>query len=356
MDFAVLALTSSVATPALIGGFTVFVLVMLAIDLFVFHREAHQVGTREALAWSAVWISLALAFNAGIYFYFGPETGPKLAIEFFTGYVIEKALSVDNLFVFLIIFAYFRVPSELQHRVLFWGILGALIMRAIFILAGAMLIAKFHWILLVFGAFLVFTGIKMLFSGDDELDPGQNPVLRFFKKHVPSVTEYRGAKFFVNENGRKLATPLLFVLISIEATDLVFAVDSIPAVFAVSSDPFIIYTSNIFAILGLRALFFLLHGMMGKFHYLKIGLAAVLIFIGGKMLADNHYKELVKKIFGAEHLSGVKVSIDVVVSLVVIAVLLGVSMLVSLLKPAPEPVLEAAIAAEKPAAPLDEKK
>jgi tellurite resistance protein TerC len=235
---------------------------------------------REALGWSVVWISLALIFNAGVYFWFGPDR----ALEFLTGYLIEKALSVDNLFVFLVLFSYFAVPAKLQHGVLFWGIVGALIMRAGFIVAGAALIQNFHWIIYIFGAFLVFTGIKLLAAKESEIHPERNLVIRMFRKLVPCVPDYRGAKFSVKEAGRRYATPLLLVLITIEATDIVFAVDSIPAVFAITTDPFIVFTSNIFAILGLRALYFLLAGMLGKFRYLKVGLGLVLAFVGIKML------------------------------------------------------------------------
>ncbi len=321
-EFPLAAALPSVGSPALWIGFTAFVLVMLALDLFVFHRSAHAVGMREALKWSIVWVTLALLFCVGIYFYFG-DRGPVLALEFLTGYVVEKALSVDNLFVFLVIFAYFRVPAALQHRVLFWGILGALIMRAIFIVLGAVLIKEFSWILFVFGGFLLLTGLKMLFSGsDDQVHPERNPVVRLFQRFVPMVGQYHGSRFFVTENARRYATPLLLVLVTVEATDVVFAVDSIPAVFGITTDPFIVYTSNIFAILGLRALFFMLAGMMGKFHYLKIGLSLVLIFVGAKMLLDR------ADIF----------HMPILLSLGVIAGLLALSVTASLLWPAPEPL------------------
>jgi tellurite resistance protein TerC len=278
---------SSIGSPALWVGFTIFVIVMLVLDLGVFHRKAHSVGVREALIWTGVWIGLALVFNVGIYHYFGTQP----ALEFLTGYVIEKALSVDNLFVFLVVFAYFKVPPALQHRVLFWGILGALVMRALFVALGAVLLARFHFIFYVFGAFLVFTGIKMISQrGDNDVHPERNPVLRLFSRFVPSVSDYRGTHFLVVENGRRMATPLLMVLCVIEATDIVFAVDSIPAIFAVTTDPFIVYTSNIFAILGLRALYFALAGMMGKFRYLKTGVGLVLAFVGVKMTIADFYK------------------------------------------------------------------
>lgn len=302
----------SIGTPTLWIGFTIFVLAMLALDLGVFHRKAHAISMREALAWSIVWVALALLFNAGVYYWFGSER----ALEFLTGYLIEKALSVDNLFVFLVLFAYFAVPAELQHRVLFWGILGALIMRAGFIVAGSALIQQFHWIIYVFGAFLVFTGIKLLASPETgDIHPERNPVLRVFRRIVPTVPEYRGARFLVKEAGRRYATPLLMVLVMVEATDVVFAVDSIPAIFAITMDPFIVFTSNIFAILGLRALYFLLAGMIGRFSYLKVGLGLVLAFVGAKMLISGVYH------------------VPIAVSLGVIASLLGLSMIASLLFP-----------------------
>jgi tellurite resistance protein TerC len=307
----------SVGTPVLWIGFTVFVVAMLVLDLSVFHRRAHEVRMREALIWTGVWVGLALLFNLGVYLWFGGEKG----LEFLTGYLIEKALSVDNIFVFLVIFAYFRVPGALQHRVLFWGILGALVTRAIFILLGAALLHRFHWVVYIFGAFLVFTGIKLLFQGESEVHPERNPMLRLFARLVPSVSDYRGARFSVVEAGRRYATPLLAVLVVVETTDVVFAVDSIPAIFAVTRDPFIVYTSNIFAILGLRALFFVLAGTMNKFHYLQVGLGLVLAFVGVKMLLADVYK------------------VPVGLSLGVIATLLAGSMVASLLSPPVEPPL-----------------
>jgi tellurite resistance protein TerC len=258
-----------------------------------------------------VWIGLALAFNLGVYAWFGPER----ALEFLTGYLIEKALSVDNLFVFLVLFSYFAVPAALQHRVLLWGILGALVMRAAFILAGAALIQEFHWVIYIFGTFLVFTGIKLLAHRGGEMHPERNPALRLFRRVVRSVPDYRGAKFAVKETGRWYATPLLMVLIVVEATDIVFAVDSIPTIFAITTDPFIVFTSNIFAILGLRALYFLLAGMIGKFRYLKVGLGLVLAFVGAKMLLS----EVVK--------------VPIVLSLGIVGSLLGLSVTASLLYP-----------------------
>ena len=293
-------------------GFTAFVLAMLALDLGVFHRKSHEVGFREALTWSVVWVSLALIFNYGVYHFYGPERG----LEFLTGYLIEKALSVDNIFVFLMLFSYFSVPAAYQHRVLFWGILGALVMRAIFIALGAALLAKFHWVIYIFGALLVVTGIKMLRTGGShDIHPERNPVYRLFRRFVPAVDSYRADRFIVREGGRWVATPLMAVLVAVEATDLVFAVDSIPAIFAVTSDPFIVYTSNIFAILGLRAMFFLLAGVMDKFQYLKVGLALVLTFVGTKMLLTEIYK------------------IPIGASLGVVAALIAGSVIASLLKP-----------------------
>ncbi|MBI5017845.1 MAG: TerC family protein [Deltaproteobacteria bacterium] len=301
----------TIGSPALWLGFLGFVVAMLALDLGFFHRKAHEVRMGEALAWSVVWVSLALVFNLGVFHWFGAERG----LEFLTGYVIEKALSVDNVFVFLMLFSYFKVPAAYQHRVLFWGILGALVMRGGFIAAGAALIHSFHWILYVFGAILVVTGIKMLLSRNEEVRPDRNPLFRLFRRFVPAVTEYRGSRFTVVENGRRLATPLLLVLVAVEASDLVFAVDSIPAVFAVTQDPFIVYTSNIFAILGLRALYFLLASGLQKLRYLKVGLSLVLGFIGTKMLVAGAYK------------------VPVGVSLGVVAALIGGAVVTSLLLP-----------------------
>jgi len=267
-------------------GFNVFVLALLAVDLGVFHRKAHAVSIKEATAWSIVWVSLAMIFNLGIYFTWGEQK----ALEFFTGYVIEKSLSVDNLFVFVMIFQYFSTPTKYQHRVLFWGILGALILRAIFIAAGSALLNQFHWMIYVFGAFLVFTGIKMLLQGDEKLKPERNPVVRLFERWVPMTREYHGQSFMIRTNGKTRATLLLLVLIVIETTDVIFAVDSIPAIFAVTQDSFIVYTSNVFAILGLRALYFMLAGVMQMFVYLKFGLSLVLCFVGAKMLLADIYK------------------------------------------------------------------
>lgn len=266
--------------------FNIFVLGMLALDLGVFHRHAHEVHLREALAWSAVWITLALAFNAGIYIWLGAEP----ALEFLTGYLIEKSLSVDNIFVFLLIFTYFRVPPVYQHKVLFWGIFGALIMRAIMIVAGAALIKAFHPVIYAFGAFLIVTGIRMAVKHKEEVHPEQNPVLRLFRRVMPVLPQYQDGRFFARVGGQLAATPLFVTLLMVETTDLVFALDSIPAIFAITTDPFIVYTSNVFAILGLRALFFAVAGLVRIFHHLHYGLAVVLVFVGMKMLLSDIYK------------------------------------------------------------------
>lgn len=261
-------------------GFSVFVLAMLALDLGVFHRRAHAVGFKEALAWTAVWVALALGFGAGVWHFAGPEKG----LQFFTGYLIEYSLSADNVFVFALIFSYFAVPAEWQHKVLFWGILGALVMRLAMIGAGVALISRFHWILYFFGVFLILTGLRMIFSSDAQVHPDQNPVVRWFRKVVPVTPEYHGDRLVARVDGRRVATPLMVVLVCVEVTDVIFAVDSIPAIFAVTLDPFIVYSSNVFAIMGLRSLYFVLGGMMGMFRYLKIGLGVVLGFVGVKML------------------------------------------------------------------------
>ncbi len=293
-------------------GFNVFVLAMLALDLGVFHRKAHVVTFKESMTWTAVWVTLSLLFNLGIWHYMGPQKG----LEFFTGYVIEKSLSVDNVFVFALLFSYFSVPLLYQHKVLFWGILGALVMRAIMIFLGAALIAKFAWIIYVFGAFLILTGIKMIVKREEEIHPERNPLVRWFKKLMPVTNDYRGDRFFVRENGILMATPLFIVLLMVEFSDVIFAVDSIPAIFAVTKDPFIVYTSNVFAILGLRSLYFALAGVMDKFHYLKIGLGVVLTFVGVKMLLGH-----------------TPWKIDTIVSLCVIVGVLAISIIVSLLWP-----------------------
>jgi tellurite resistance protein TerC len=260
--------------------FNAFVLAMLALDLGVFHRQAHAVKVKEALIWSAVWIALALAYNVFVYWW----RGPQAALEFFTGYLIEKSLSVDNIFVFVLMFSFFQVPDELQHRVLFWGILGALIMRGILIAAGAALMTSFAWIIYIFGAFLIVTGLRMALQKEHDVHVENNPLVRAVRGMLPVTNDYHGPRFFVRMSGRRMATPLFMVLLAIEFTDLVFAVDSIPAIFAVTRDPFIVYTSNVFAILGLRSLYFALAGVIHKFHYLKLGLGIVLMFVGVKML------------------------------------------------------------------------
>lgn len=264
--------------------FNVFVVAMLVLDLGVFHRRAHAIRFREAIGWSLAWISLAAFFAVLVYFWHGRVA----ALEFVTGYVIELSLSVDNLFVFLLIFRYFRVAGPNQHKVLFWGILGALIMRGVFILAGVGLIRRFHWIIYAFGVLLVYSGIKLLGESGAEVHPEKNPILRVFRKWVPVTEDYVGGKFFVRQPGL-LATPLFIVLLVIETTDILFAVDSIPAVLAITLNAFIVYTSNVFAILGLRSMYFALAGMMEVFHYLHYGLSAVLIFVGAKMLVSHYY-------------------------------------------------------------------
>jgi tellurite resistance protein TerC len=274
--------------------FNVFVLAMLALDLGVFHRKDHKVGLRESLTWTIVWIALAAAFAVGLYYWklsaYGSERATDTTLQFVTGYLIEKSLSIDNVFVFLLLFSYFKVPDHLQHRVLFWGIIGALIFRGIFIALGAVLIAKFHWIIYVFGGILILTGIKMALSKGKEIHPERNPLLRLFRRFAPVTNEYHGRHFFVRQAGKWVATPLMVVLILVESSDIIFAVDSIPAIFAVSRDPFIVYTANVFAILGLRSLFFAIAGIMGLFHYLHYGLSAILVFVGIKMLLSETYK------------------------------------------------------------------
>ena len=293
-------------------GFNLFVLAMLALDLGVFHRKTHVVTFKESISWTVVWVAMAMVFNLGVAHFMGNDKG----LEFFTGYVIEKSLSVDNVFVFALLFSYFAVPALYQHKVLFWGILGALAMRAVMIVLGAALITKFSWIIYIFGGFLILTGIKMIVKRDEEIHPERNPVVRWFKRLMPVTPDYRGDKFFVREDGVRKATPLFVALLLVEISDVIFAVDSIPAIFAVTKDPFIVYTSNVFAILGLRSLYFALAGVMDKFHYLKIGLGVVLTFVGVKMvLAHSAWK------------------IDTHVSLAVIVVVLATSVVMSLLRP-----------------------
>jgi tellurite resistance protein TerC len=266
--------------------FNLFVLLMLALDLGVFHRKAHAIRPREAAIWSVVWVTLALCFNYWIYLTAGKEVG----LEFLTGYLLEKSLSVDNIFVIVMIFAYFRVPAALQHRVLFWGVMGALILRGTFIGLGAYVLHRWHWVFYIFGALLVVTGIKMAFKKEDETDLSENAVVRLARRLIPITPDYRGNHFMVREAGRWLGTPLLLVVLLVEFSDLLFAIDSIPAIFAITDDTFIVYTSNVFAILGLRSMFFLLAAIVDRFVYLKYGLAAVLVFIGVKMLIADFYK------------------------------------------------------------------
>ncbi len=276
---------ATVGTPALWAGFIVFILAMLAVDLGIFHKKAHEVSFKEAAGWSVVWISLALVFSGIIWWQFGS----KLGTEFLTGYLIEKSLSIDNIFVFVVIFASFKVPALYQHRVLFWGILGALLLRAAMIFAGGAMLERFHWLIYVFGAFLVLTGLKLL-RPTEETDPQNGWFMRAIRRVLPATTEHAGDRFFVRANGKWLATPLFMALVLVEVTDVVFALDSIPAIFAVTRDPFIVFTSNIFAVMGLRSLFFLLAGVMDRFVYLKLGLAGVLVFVGLKMALVDFIK------------------------------------------------------------------
>ena len=265
--------------------FNVFIIAMLIVDLVVLHKEDEPVSIKEALYWTGAWIILALIFGIGVYYYMGSQT----ALDYYTGYLIEKSLSVDNIFVFLLVFTYFKVPDEFQHKVLFWGIFGALVMRLIFIFTGVALIERFHWIIYVFGGFLVFTGIKLAMEKDKEVHPERNPVLKLVRRFFPTTKSYHGSKFFIRKMGRLIATPLFIVLVVIETTDLVFALDSIPAILAITRDEFIIYSSNAFAILGLRALYFAVSGIMRLFHYLHYGLSLILVFVGIKMLLSDLY-------------------------------------------------------------------
>ena len=291
--------------------FGILIPTMLILDLGVFHRRAHTVKIKEALIWSSVWISLALLFCLGVYLLIGSEK----ALLFITGYLVEESLSVDNLFVFLLIFTYFCVPAADQHRVLFWGILGAIVMRGIFIMAGLALLENLHWIVYLFGAFLIYTAIRLVFHKEKELQPEKNSVLRLFRRFVPLTKNYHMNKFFVKSRGRLLTTPLLLVLVVIETTDVIFAVDSVPAILAITRDPFIVYTSNIFAVMGLRALYFALAGVIQKFYYLNYGLAAILGFLGFKMLVTDFLE------------------IPVGMSLGVVCGILVLSALLSLLRP-----------------------
>ncbi|MCW5939706.1 MAG: TerC family protein [Fimbriimonadaceae bacterium] len=308
------------------GVFLGFVLGMLALDLGVFHKEAHEVKIKEALGWSAFWVALALIFNVILYFSWeslqpkSPLSPSEAGMSFLAGYLVEKALSVDNIFVFLIVFSYFQVPAKYQHRVLFWGIVGALVFRALFIAIGATVLEKWHWMMIVFGLFLIYTGIKMLLVHDKKMDPGKNPLVLAFRRIMPVTSDYHGQKFFTRIDGKLWATPLFVTLLVIEFTDIVFAVDSIPAIFAITKDPFIVFTSNVFAILGLRALFFALAGLMQLFHYLSYGLAIVLMFVGGKML----YGYFIGKF-------------PVGLSLTIILAILALSIVLSLVRPPKKP-------------------
>jgi tellurite resistance protein TerC len=288
-------------------GFVVFLIIMLALDLGIFNKSSHEINYKEALMWSGIWISLAVLFNGGVFHFLGREKG----LEFLTGYLLEYSLSVDNIFVFILLLSYFNVPKKYQHKVLFWGIIGAIIMRAVLIFVGAALIIKFHWILFIFGAFLVISGIKMAFSGNEKIEPKKNIVVKIFKKIFPVSEKYDKDKFFVRHKTGLLATPLFIVLIVIETSDLIFAFDSIPAILAITQDSFIVFTSNAFAILGLRSLYFALSGFMDKFRFLKYGLSIILVFIGIKMLISGVFE------------------ISIIISLLVIVIVLTVSVLLS---------------------------
>lgn len=292
-------------------GFNAFVVAMLALDLGLFHRKSKEIKVREALMWTGVWMSLALIFAFGVYTFRGEEK----SMEFLAGYLIEQLLSVDNIFVFILIFSFFQVPPKYQHRVLFWGIIGALTMRVIFIFAGVALIQNFHWIIYLFGALLIYTGVKMVIREESPKDPQQSWFMRTLRRFIPVTNEFHGEKFFIKQNGKRYATPLFMVLLMIEASDLVFAVDSIPAILAVSQDPFIVYTSNVFAIMGLRSLYFALSGIAQYFHYLKYGLSAVLVFVGFKMVMADFYK------------------VPIEISLLIIVSILAISILASILYP-----------------------
>jgi tellurite resistance protein TerC len=305
----------SIGTPVFWISFIVIILFLMSIDLGIFHRHAHAVSVREALCWSVFWIILSLSFGFWIYRCFGKQYG----LEFYAGYLIEYALSVDNVFVFILIFSYFAVPPKLHHRVLFWGILGALLMRAAFIVAGAALISAFHWVIYLFGFFLVFTGAKILWQGDAEVKPEQNPAVKLFRRIVPMTEDYQSGKFFVRRLGKFMATPLALVLVTVEFTDLVFATDSIPAIFGVTKDPFIVYTSNVCAILGLRSMYFLLAAVVHRFAYLGTGLGIVLMFIGVKMLISGFC------------------SIPIGLSLVIVASILACAVICSVIWPPKKP-------------------
>ena len=291
-------------------GFNALVLALLIFDLGVFHRKAHAVSLKEAALWSVIWITLAMLFNAGIYLFKGSDA----AIQFFTGYLVEKSLSVDNIFIFVLLFSAFQVPAAYQHRVLFWGILGALIMRGILIAIGVVLLEQVHWIIYLFGVFLIFTGLKMLVQKETEIHPEKNPLLKLARRWLPVTDTYVEERFIVRRAGQWMVTPLLLVLLVVESTDLLFAVDSIPAVFAITRDPFIVYTSNVFAILGLRSLYFLFAGVIDKFHYLKLALAVILCYVGVKMVLTDLYH------------------IPTVLSLAIIAFVLGIAVVASVIR------------------------
>lgn len=296
------------------GGFAVFVVFMLALDLGVFNRKSHVIGFKESMGWTIMWVTLAMAFNGVVYY----VMGPKPALDYFTGYILEKSLSVDNLFVILMVFSYFQVEAKYQHRVLFWGILGAVVMRGIFIAAGVTLIQMFHWVLYIFGAFLVFTGVRMYFHKEGDIDMEKNLAMRLCSRFLPVVNNHHGHSFFVKSEGKYHVTPLFIALIVIETSDVIFALDSIPAILAITYDPFIVFSSNVMAILGLRSLFFALSGVMGMFHYLHYGLAAILVFLGVKMLGEEFY------------------DFPITWALGVIALILGTSIVASLAMPKKE--------------------
>ncbi len=313
------------------GGFLGFVLLMLGLDLGVFHRKAHRVETKEALTWCAIWVSLAMAFAASVFFFWdriqpgSNYTNSEAGLAFLAGYVVEYALSIDNIFVFLVVFAYFKVPDEYQHRVLFWGIIGALVFRALFIVAGAALLEHFAWMMVLFGLFLILTGVKLAVVKDKKFEPERNPIVRLFRKIMPVTNDYVGQSFFTRIDKRLWATPLFIVLLVVEMTDIVFAVDSIPAIFAITTNPFIVFTSNVFAILGLRSLFFALSGLMGMFRYLSYGLAAILVFVGLKMIYGYVEKALVSE----------WPKFPIALSLGVIVLILASSVVISILRPLP---------------------
>ena len=292
-------------------GFHLFIFIMLALDLGVFHKHTHKIPVKEAIIWSCVWITLALLFD--LFIYLDKNFGHIKALEFLTGYVIEYSLSVDNIFIFILIFSYFAVNSKYQHKILFWGILGALIMRGLFIFTGVTLINRFHWIVIIFGGFLVFTGIRMLFQKEPEVDPEKNAVVKFFRRFLPVTKTLHGDKLIITRNRKLYATPLFLVLLILESSDLIFAVDSIPAVLAISKSTFIVYTSNIFAILGLRSLYFAIAGIMGYFRFLKVGLAFVLIFVGLKMLASFFHFEI-----------AIVISLGIIISILLVSILASV--------------------------------